>query len=234
MPEEINRVVTDHVSCVLFAPSDAAVSNLRAEGVSGTHVHLVGDVMFDAARLFAPDAVRRREILANLGLEEGGYVLATIHRQENTDDEAQLRAVFTGLIAAASSIAVVVPLHPRTRTALEQAGLFDEVCRRIRCLEPIGYVEMLALLAGARLVATDSGGVQKEAYYCGTPCITVRTETEWTELVECGWNQLVPIEAGAIAAALQSKPPEGRTRPVLYGDGLASSRNAAVRGHRPS
>jgi UDP-GlcNAc3NAcA epimerase len=228
MPEEINRLVTDHVSSLLFAPSALAVSNLRSEGVNGKQVHLVGDVMFDAARMFGPDPERRRQILAARGLEEGKYVLATIHRAENTDNDAQLREVFAGLMSAACSIPVVVPLHPRTRLALEQAGLLDAVRSRLRCLDPVGYVEMLGLVAGARLVATDSGGLQKEAYYCGTSCITIRTETEWVELVESGWNQLVPIEAAAIAALLQSTPREGKITPTLYGGGIASSRIAAV------
>jgi UDP-GlcNAc3NAcA epimerase len=189
MPEEVNRIVTDHVSSLLFAPSASAVSNLRSEGVNGKQVHLVGDVMFDAARMFGPDPEHRRQILAARRLQERNYVLSTIHRAENTDNEARLREVFAGLMAAASSIPVVIPLHPRARVALERAGLLDLVRSRLQCLDPVGYVEMLGLVAGARLVATDSGGLQKEAYYCGTPCVTIRTETEWVELVESGWNQ---------------------------------------------
>jgi UDP-GlcNAc3NAcA epimerase len=228
MPEEINRVVTDHVSDLLFVPSEVAVANLRAEGISGTRVHVVGDVMFDAARLFAPNAERRRQILAARGLEEKKYILATIHRQENTDDDARLTAVFEGLMTAASAIPVVVPLHPRARAALERADLLDAARTRLRCIEPVGYVEMLGLTAGARLVATDSGGLQKEAYYCGTPCVTIRTETEWVELVESGWNRLVEIDAAHIAAALLAPPREGPIAATLYGGGAASGRIAAV------
>ena len=224
VPEEVNRIVTDHLSAVLYAASPSSAGNLACEGIAGPHVVLAGDVMYDAALLFAGragDGIRRR-----LGLETKGYALATIHRAENTDDPANLAAVFGGLVALAAKLPVVVPLHPRTRAALGANGMGDDLARRLRLIDPVGYVDMQALEAGARLVVTDSGGVQKEAFYHRVPCVTLRGETEWVELVELGWNRLLkPRDADLVGAALIAAldAPAGQEAPELYGAGRAAA-----------
>lgn len=216
MPEEINRVVTDHVSTLLFAPTATARSHLLAEGIKPDAIRLVGDVMYDAA-LFYRDRARMPEGFSELGLAPGGFVLATIHRAENTDDPDRLAAIFRGL--AGSGQDVVLPLHPRTRQAL--ASLNIAIPDRIRVIPPVGYLEMVWLELNCGSIATDSGGVQKEAYFHGKPCVTMRDETEWVELVEAGWNTLVGADADAISAALSDpRCPPGRAE--LYGDGTAA------------
>jgi UDP-GlcNAc3NAcA epimerase len=186
MPEEINRVVTDHVSELLFCPTGAAIANLEKEGVT-RGVHHTGDVMFDATLHAAQQAKSRSTIRERLGLAEGDYTVATVHRAENTDDLEQLRKVLTWLARQARERQVVFPLHPRTRQAVERMGLSLD---GLVILPPIGYLEMAALIAGSAAVFTDSGGLQKEAYFHGKPCVTLRNETEWVETVECGWNRL--------------------------------------------
>ncbi|MFI5013597.1 MAG: non-hydrolyzing UDP-N-acetylglucosamine 2-epimerase [Hyphomicrobiales bacterium] len=186
MPEEINRVVTDHVSELLFCPTAAAIANLKKEGIT-QGVHHTGDVMFDATLHAMRQAKSRSMIREKLGLADGAYAVATIHRAENTDDPEQLRKVLAWLSAQAKERRVVFPLHPRTRLAVERTGLSLE---GLTILPPVGYLDMASLLAGAAAVFTDSGGLQKEAYFHGKPCITLRTETEWVETVECGWNRL--------------------------------------------
>jgi UDP-GlcNAc3NAcA epimerase len=222
MPEEINRIVADHVSTLLFAPTAAAVGHLRNEGVAAAAVRQVGDVMYDAALFFGRKAQTDSDILARLGLAPRGYVLATVHRAENTDDPARLGAIVDGLGAVARDLPVVLPLHPRTRQALRAQGLEARVAG-LRLLEPVGYLDMVSLERSAAAVATDSGGVQKEAFFYQTPCVTLRDETEWTELVELGWNRLEPPRsgagvAGAVAAAIGSRGRDGQP----YGDGEAA------------
>jgi len=219
MPEEVNRVLVDALSSALFAPSDVAVANLRREGVV-EGVRQVGDVMADANRRLAPLARERSTALADTGLEPGRYVVLTLHREANTTPEA-LRAVAEGL--AALDEPVVFPTHPRTRAALEGAGI--ELPERVRLLPPLGYLDFAALTSQARVVATDSGGIQKEAYWYGVPCVTLRDTTEWVETVEAGWNRLVGTDPGRIAAAL-ADPPRASERPQLYGDGRAAERIA--------
>lgn len=186
MPEEVNRVLTDHVSALLFCPTKAAVDNLTAEGIV-QGVHQVGDVMYDATL----DAIRRAKvestILDTLGLAPGSYVLATIHRAENTDTAEHLGAVFDYLRAQAGGLPVVLPLHPRTRGAAQRFGVSLD---GLRIIDPVGYLDMARLLDGCALVLTDSGGVQKEAYFHRKPCVTLRDETEWVETVGAGWNRL--------------------------------------------
>lgn len=186
MPEEVNRVLTDHVSAQLFCPTKAAVDNLAAEGIVDG-VHQVGDVMYDATL----DAIRRANvestILDTLGLAPGSFVLATIHRAENTDTAEHLGAVFDYLRTQAGGLPVILPLHPRTRGAAERFGVPLD---GLRIIDPIGYLDMARLLDGCVMVLTDSGGVQKEAYFHRKPCITLRDETEWVETVEAGWNRL--------------------------------------------
>jgi len=225
MPEEINRVLTDHAADLLFAPTPMAVENLRREGLPEEQVRWVGDVMYDAALHFGQLAHRVSTVLRRLGLEPQNYILATVHRAENTDDPARLEAVFEGLALVARELPVVLPLHPRTRKALERHGWLERARERLRLIEPVGYLDMVELEKNARLIATDSGGVQKEAYFFGVPCVTLREETEWVELVEAGWNFLVPPRnARAVAHSIYTHL-DARGRPVgVYGDGRAAER----------
>jgi UDP-GlcNAc3NAcA epimerase len=219
MPEEINRVVADHVSTLLLCPSDTAVRNLAAEGIT-RDVHLVGDVMLDVLDWARPQArARSAHILGPLGFEDGAYVLVTIHRSENTDDPGRLR----GLLAALDRIEepVVFPVHPRTRRVI--ADLEWRPGPQVRLIDPVGYVDMIAFAGAARLIATDSGGLQKEAYWLGVPCLTLRAETEWVETVESGWNRLVGSDPEGIVRAVQSFSPRG-AHPALYGDGRSAIR----------
>ena len=229
MPEEINRVVADHVSDLLFAPTEIAVGNLSREGIDSARVVLVGDVMFDAWLHYEASGMQRSIIHDRLGLK-GDYVLGTIHRAENTDDLVRLRTVLEGFAMVADRIQVLVPLHPRTRSALTRAGLVPPDHSRLRFIEPVGYHDMLALERRAQVIATDSGGVQKEAYWAGIPCVTVRNETEWTELIELRWNRLAPADsAKAVAAAILSAiGTRGRKGVQPYGRGDASLKIAEI------
>lgn len=191
MPEEINRVLTDHAADMLFAPTRAAVENLRRESISEERIHLVGDVMYDAALFYGEKARRESRVLERLGLKPEKYILVTIHRAENTDDPSRLQAIVEGLCEVGKSVPVVFPVHPRTRKALERHGLLEEAVASLRLIEPVGYLDMVMLEQNACLIATDSGGVQKEAFFYRVPCVTLRGETEWTELVDLGWNKLV-------------------------------------------
>ena len=213
MPEEVNRVLADHVSDLLFCPTRAAAANLAHEGITAG-VHEVGDVMYDAT-LFAAAAARQRStIVAQLGLSRGGYAVATLHRQENTDDRAALAAAIAYIAEEARRQPVVLPLHPRTRAAISAAGVATGT---IRLLPPLGYLDMHRLLADAALVLTDSGVLQKEAYFHRVPCVTLRDETEWVETVEGGWNRLW-------------RSPSWLPRRDIadYGDGRAAERIAEV------
>jgi UDP-N-acetylglucosamine 2-epimerase len=225
MPEELNRVLTDHLSDVLLCPSQTAVANLEREHVAG-RVDLVGDVMVDVALLFQPRARADQAPLERAGVAPGEYALATAHRAGNVDDPDRLRRLADLLLAL--PLPVVLPLHPRTRARLEAAGWLDELARapHMRLQPPLGYLEFTALLAQARAVLTDSGGVQKEAYLAGVPCVTMRDTTEWVETVQVGWNVLVDLDADAALAALARRPPE--ERPALYGDGRAGARVVAA------
>ena len=224
MPEEINRVVADHVSDLLFAPTRTAVANLRREGIARGKIVGTGDVMYDAALHYGERAERASGILRSLALEDRDYVLATVHRAENTDDPRRLRAIFDALGRLARDIAVVVPVHPRTRKALARCGWRPGA--RLRAIDPVGYLDMVMLEKHARLIATDSGGVQKEAFFYRVPCATLRTETEWVELVDAGWNRLVaPFAAAGIYRTLHrmlSSFRRPRAAPALYGAGDAA------------
>jgi UDP-N-acetylglucosamine 2-epimerase len=225
MPEELNRVLTDHLSDVLLCPSETAVENLEREHVAG-RVDLVGDVMVDVALLFQPRALADPAPLARAGVEAGEYVLATAHRAGNVDDPGRLRRLVDLLLAM--PLPVVLPLHPRTRARLEAAGWLGELERApgVRLQPPLGYLEFTALLGHARAVLTDSGGVQKEAYLAGVPCVTLRDTTEWVETVQAGWNVLVDLDAAAAVEAVGRRPPA--QRPPLYGDGRAGARVVAA------
>jgi UDP-GlcNAc3NAcA epimerase len=228
MPEEINRVLTDHASDLLFAPTLTAAANLSKEGIPGSRVHLTGDVMFDAVKQYQPVA-RNRRILAALGLEAKNFVLATIHRAENTDNVDRLTTIFRALAEISSKLRVVLPMHPRTRNALERLGLGREAPNTLTVTDPVGYLDMLALESGASVVVTDSGGVQKEACFCGVPCVTVREETEWPELVDAGWNTLAPPrgQESVVSAVLAAIGTRGRETAV-FGDGTAARKTAAI------
>jgi UDP-N-acetylglucosamine 2-epimerase (non-hydrolysing)/UDP-GlcNAc3NAcA epimerase len=221
MPEELNRVLTDHLASLLLCPSQTAVTNLEREGVAG-EIALVGDVMVDVALLFQPRARENDAALRAVGVEAGGYVLVTAHRAGNVDDPARLERLVD--LLERLPLPAVLPLHPRTRARLEAAGLATrlEAAAHVTLTPPLGYVEFTALLVGARAVLTDSGGVQKEAYLAGVPCVTLRDSTEWVETVQAGWNVLVDLDADAARAALERPPPA--ERPPLYGDGRAGAR----------
>jgi len=221
MPEEINRVVVDVLSTLLFVPTETARANLAREGIDGARVIWTGDVMCDATRLFAGRALREPGILARLGLGPRRFVLATIHRPENTDHPARLRAIFEGLARVARHTRVILPLHPRTRARL--AALNGHGLDGVEIIEPVGFLDMLRLEHHALVVATDSGGVQKEAFFQRVPCVTLRDQTEWVELLEAGWNTLVPPDDPATIAAAILEAPARPARDIHpYGDGAAA------------
>lgn len=231
MPEEINRVLTDHSSDILFAPTETAVANLHQEGLPPEKVHLVGDVMYDAALYYGAKAEGTSQILTALGLRAKEYVLATIHRAENTDAPARLQAIFEGMAEAATSLPVVIPLHPRTRKTLDGSTFWKRIQSQFRVIDPVGYLDMVMLEKAARMIVTDSGGVQKEAFFHLVPCVTLRDETEWVELVRLGWNRLVPPTSASevsrgISEALQAS--SGLTGAQPYGDGQSAERMARV------
>jgi UDP-GlcNAc3NAcA epimerase len=225
MPEELNRVLTDHLADLLLCAAQAAAANLSREAVGG-RIELVGDVMVDVALARLQDARADGAALRRHGVQPGEYLLCTAHRAGNVDDPARLHAL-AGLLeslAATAGARLVLPLHPRTRARLRDAGLLEKLEQTpgIELGEPLGYLEFSALLCRARAVVSDSGGVQKEAYLAGVPCITLRASTEWMETVEAGWNTLVDLDADAALKALAREPP--RERPPLYGDGHAAQR----------
>jgi UDP-N-acetylglucosamine 2-epimerase len=223
MPEELNRMLVDVLADLRFCPSDTAVSNLAAEGITAG-VHQVGDVMVDVALTFAPVAARRSDALARIGVEPGGYVILTAHRPANTLPETVPALVE---VIEAVELPVVFPVHPRTRAALERAGLWERAAAAAHVTAPLGYLDFTALLMSAAVCLTDSGGVQKEAYLHSVPCVTMRDTSEWVETIAAGWNRLVDLDAAAVAAAIASadRPAE---HPPLYGDGDAATRIAAV------
>ncbi len=257
MPEEINRVVADELSSLLFCPTPAAVANLKAEGIpprrqvpagplglQGQQVFLVGDVMYDALLFYRSLSERRSTILGALGLEPARYCLATLHRAENTDDPTRLYTILHTLgTIAATRLPVVLPLHPRTRKFLHGLSLQPgaQAFEAIRFIDPVGYLDMIQLENAARVILTDSGGVQKESHLLGVPCITLREETEWVESVETGWNTLAGANHERIMAAFNAATawrgegvpfPTGATGAAtvagLYGDGKAASKIVSI------
>jgi UDP-N-acetylglucosamine 2-epimerase (non-hydrolysing)/UDP-GlcNAc3NAcA epimerase len=223
MPEELNRVLTDHLSSLLLCPSQTAVDNLAREHAAG-RVRLVGDVMVDVARTFAPLARERVDVLEAYGVEPGAYLLATAHRAGNVDDPRRLERLVE--LLREMPLPVLLPLHPRTGARLDAAGLRGRLdgAGPVRLVPPLGYLDFTALLSHARAVLTDSGGVQKEAYLAAVPCVTLRDRTEWVETVEEGWNTLVDLDADAARVALERERPAAH--PPLYGDGHAAERVA--------
>lgn len=224
MPEEVNRVLVDHLSSLLFCPSRTAEENLSREGIH-SGVHVVGDVMADALTSAVRRAKRCSKILERLGLTPRAYLLVTVHRAENTTDASRMRAILSAFGRVDER--VIFPLHPRTRRLIEDRGLEHLLLPNVHIIEPVGYLDMLVLENRARLILTDSGGVQKEAYWLGTPCLTLRSETEWVETVQAGWNLLVGTQTQAIIDAIHAFQPPAE-RPLLYGDGQAAERIVAL------
>lgn len=221
MPEEINRILSDRVSTLLFCPTDIAVSNLASEGVR-RGVHNVGDVMYDVALYYRDRACANSQVLNNLGLNEKGYVLATCHRAENTDVPERLKGILCALSSIAETVPVVLPLHPRTRKLIHEYGL-AHLLDSLVVLDPLAFLDMVALEQAARFILTDSGGVQKEAFFYRVPCLTMRDETEWLETVSLGWNHLVGADAERILKAFATLA-GGSADDVIqpYGNGAAS------------
>jgi UDP-N-acetylglucosamine 2-epimerase len=218
MPEEINRVVTDHVSTLLFAPTQTAVRQLHTEGIT-SGVHFTGDVMLDSILSNLEKAESKSQILSQLGLSKGNYSLVTVHRSENTVDSHRLTGIVDALTEIAESDVLIWPLHPRTRLALSEFNIISST-NKIRMLEPLPYLDLLVLQKNARVVLTDSGGIQKEACWFGVPCVTLRDQTEWVETVELGWNQLAGAETHRILEAFGK---------VSRGKAVALETGAAVR-----
>jgi UDP-GlcNAc3NAcA epimerase len=216
MPEEINRIVTDHISHLLFAPTENARTQLLKEGIPAEAIHQVGDVMYDAS-LFYRTKARPPSWAQSLGLENKPFVLATVHRAENTDSAVRLQSIFAGLGSA--GMPVVLPLHPRTRCRVSSFGI--RCPEMLHLLDPVGYLEMQWLQQKCVVVATDSGGLQKESYFHAKPCVILREETEWGELVEAGWNSLAGANAQTITACLMSSSRKCKAA-VLYGEGHAA------------
>ena len=222
MPEEINRILTDHCATLLLTPSETAVQNLAQEGISQQSVINCGDVMYDLALRFAKIARAGGHGPEKFDVEEGSYVLSTIHRQENTDVPERLAACVEGLEKVAQTMPVLLPLHPRTRARLGEAGLMHRL-NNVRIMEPLGYLDMVGLQAGASVIATDSGGVQKEAFFHNVPCVTLRDETEWVELVEAGWNSLItPTSADDVCDAILAARGRQGNHLTANGSGMAA------------
>ena len=222
MPEEHNRVLTDHSSDLLLCPTQTAVDNLSREGITGG-VHLVGDVMYDAVLHFGGLARERSRVLDDVRVEPGAYYLATIHRPYNTDDPDRLHALLAALDALPRP--VVLPLHPRTRQRLGARGVSTA---SLRLIDPVGYLDMLQLEQHAAAILTDSGGVQKEAYFFGVPCFTLRSETEWVETVASGWNTLVGADPASLPDVVSRWRRPDDAAPACFGRGDAADQIAAV------
>ncbi len=216
MPEEVNRLLTDHISTLLFCPTRTAIENLKKEGITQGVFH-VGDVMFDAIQHDLSRAQKSSKILTELGLQRGGYALATIHRAANTDDANLLAAIVSALNSLPTR--VIFPLHPRTKKMISKFGI--KTGSNLTFIAPVGRLDFLLLQENANCILTDSGGMQKEAYILGVRCITLRGETEWTETIEAGWNKLAGIKQGEIRDLFESWHPSGE-RPPLYGNGHAA------------
>lgn len=224
MPEEVNRVLTDHMSALLFAPTQVAQDNLKIEGIGGDKVKIVGDVMFDVSKYYSALAKNNTDLLAKLKLAPKQFVLLTCHRQENTNDPKRLEAIFAGLNEVSKTFPVVCPIHPRTKKYLMDSHWF-KATPNMHLIDPVGYIDMVTLQENAAVIATDSGGVQKEAYFYEVPCVTLRDETEWVETVEAGWNKLTPpLSAEAVSKAVLTSQGSSGKKIQLYGDGYAANK----------
>lgn len=225
MPEEINRIVADHLADLHLVPGRAAADQLMREGVAKSKVSIVGDILYDSI-LAHLESVNRSDVLERLGLKAGEYVLCTVHRAENVDDPVRRMRIFESLARVAKVLPVVFPVHPRSRKAIEASAEDAALLRQVQLIDPVGHLDMLALEKNAAVIATDSGGVQREAFYLDRPCVVLRNETEWTELVASGWNTLAPPDgssdlSGSILSAV-GKPGMPGVKP--YGDGHAAAK----------
>jgi UDP-GlcNAc3NAcA epimerase len=229
-PEEHNRVITDHLADLLLTPSLVNRVQLLHEGIPESRIELVGDVMYDALLQHLPGAVRDSTICADLKLRNKGFVLCTIHRAVNTDDPVRLECLMEAITRVADHLPVVFPVHPRSRKAIESSCAVKKVAGQLLLIDPVGYLDMIALEKNAAVVATDSGGVQKEAFFLEVPCVTLRDETEWSELLTTGWNQLAPpngdIDIAEVILSSIGKTGEPGVRP--YGDGNAAAKICAA------
>lgn len=222
MPEEINRILTDRISDILFCPTDTSIENLKADGIVDGKISVIksGDVMQDAAIYYAQKSAEKSSIFSHLNLQHNNFVLATIHRQENTDSPERLNAIIQALNQITADLPIVVPIHPRTRNIISR----DNLPIKFSMIDPIGYFDMLELLKKCRLVLTDSGGLQKEAYFFDKYCITLRDETEWVELIQNGFNQLAGADKQTILNAFQHYVTKPFDKHIdLYGGGKASA-----------
>ena len=223
MPEEINRILTDRISRWLFTPTEAATDHLRREGFRPEQIIFTGDVMYDLALHHGQYLSPCEGLMARLGLTPRGYILATLHRAENTDFPERLAVIAEALIAATRHLPVVCPLHPRARAALQRDSQLEKLAAQVHLLDPVGYLDMVQLEKFAALIATDSGGIQKEAFFHQVPCVTLRYETEWTELLTAGWNRLAPPEnAAAIEATIEVALGSRGDAVCPYGKGQAA------------
>lgn len=225
MPEEVNRILADRVSALLFCPTETAVENLRREGVM-EGVHLVGDVMYDASLFYRDMAREKSSVLEEMALNKGEYVLVTCHRAENTDDPERMKNIVRAMEHIAKDIRVVFPLHPRTRKALLELGMLEELEKNVSVVPPVSFLDMVRLEECARVIVTDSGGVQKEAYFFGVPCITMRDETEWVETVDSGLNVLVGAQFDLLVSCFEEMRREASLHDghACYGDGMAGQK----------
>ncbi|MEQ1651749.1 MAG: UDP-N-acetylglucosamine 2-epimerase (non-hydrolyzing), partial [Hyphomicrobium sp.] len=229
MPEEVNRILTDRISRWLFTPTDAAAAHLAREGAPASSIIPAGDVMYDAALHFGDRAAKPKGAIAQLGLKPQQYILATVHRAENTDDARRLAVIVDALsAAAANALPVVWPMHPRTRAILDRDANLSASALRLHLIDPVGYIDMVQLEKNAAVIATDSGGVQKEAYFYRVPCVTLRDETEWIELVSAGWNRLAPpLDANAVHHAIRTAIGTYGANIAPYGTGDAAQKIVA-------
>ena len=218
MPEEHNRVLTDHCSDLLFCPTETAVRNLAKEGIQ-RGVHFVGDTMYDAVLMFRDVARERSTVLKDLDLKPKQYLLATVHRPYNTDSQEGMANILAALQRLGEI--VVFPVHPRTREAIRRFGL-QPASGNLRLMDPVGYLDMLMFEENARLILTDSGGMQKEAYFFAVPCVTLRPETEWVETTEGGWNVVVNTDPDAIASAVRTRDLTAASPAAVFGSGRAA------------
>ena len=225
MPEEVNRILTDRISRWLFTPTATAVAHLQAEGLVADQIVAVGDVMYDVALHHGARVDANGRVLERLGLKPGAYALTTVHRAENTDHPQRLMAIVDALEMVAAELPVVWPLHPRTRGVLEREGRLDRLAPNVRLIDPVGYLDMVQLEKHAAVIATDSGGVQKEAFFYGVPCVTLRDETEWVELVDAGWNRLAPPQSAQVVSTAVLGAIGTRGASIQpYGEGDAAQR----------
>lgn len=227
MPEEINRIVSDRLADLLFAPTDAAVANLAKEGITGARVQQVADVIYDVALFYAGKTRAESGILTRVGLQKNQYILATIHRAENTDNVDRLDAIVGGLCQVSDIVPVIWRLHPRTQKMLDGKAKGKLAKSGVKLIDPVGYLDKVMLEVNAKAIVTDSGGLQKEAFFHRVPCITLRDETEWVELVEAGWTRLAaPVSEDAVQRAIQAAVGGKGDEIAPYGQGDADQRIA--------